>query len=147
MSIIKVNPFLQGKTLTNILDDVFNRSISDIVGSDYAVTSPSVNISENDENFVMDIAAPGLNKNDFNIQIENDHLIISSAKSSDAEEKQDDKWTRKEFNYTSFKRSFHLSDKVNADKIHAEYQQGILTITLPKKEEVITKGPKSIAIN
>lgn len=147
MSVIKVNPFLQGKTLSNILDDVFNRSISDIVGSDYAVTTPSVNISENDENFVMDIAAPGLDKNDFNIQVENDQLIISSAKSSDTEEKQEGKWTRKEFNFTSFKRSFHLSDKVNVDKIHAQYHHGILTLTLPKKDEVIAKGPKSISIN
>lgn len=147
MSIIKVNPFLQGKTLSNILDDVFNRSISDIVGSDYAVTTPSVNISENDENFVMDIAAPGLDKNDFNIQVVNDQLIISSAKSSDTEEKQEGKWTRKEFNFTSFKRSFHLSDKVNVDKIHAQYHHGILTLTLPKKDEVIAKGPKSISIN
>lgn len=147
MSIIKVNPFLQGKTLSNILDDVFNRSISDIVGSDYAVTTPSVNISENDENFVLDIAAPGLDKNDFNIQVENDQLIISSAKSSDTEEKQEGKWTRKEFNFTSFKRSFHLSDKVNVDKIHAQYHHGILTLTLPKKDEVIAKGPKSISIN
>ncbi|MBP6539533.1 MAG: Hsp20/alpha crystallin family protein, partial [Saprospiraceae bacterium] len=60
MNIVKVNPFLQGKSLTSIIDDVFNRSISDLVGSDLSVTTPSVNISENDDSFTMEIAAPGL---------------------------------------------------------------------------------------
>ena len=84
MNIVKVNPFLQGKSLTSIIDDVFNRSISDLVGSDLSVTTPSVNISENDDSFTMEIAAPGLNKSDFKIALEKDQLIVSSEKSSDS---------------------------------------------------------------
>ena len=84
MNIVKVNPFLQGKSLTSIIDDVFNRSISDLVGSDLSVTTPSVNISENDDSFTMEIAAPGLNKSDFKIAIEKDQLVVSSEKSSDS---------------------------------------------------------------
>lgn len=146
MNIVKVNPFLQGKSLTSIIDDVFNRSISDLVGSDLSVTTPSVNISENDDSFTMEIAAPGLNKSDFKIAIEKDQLIVSSEKSSDSAQVEEGKWTRKEFNYTSFKRSFHLSDSVDAEKIQATYENGILVLTLPKKEEKKSKGPKTIEI-
>jgi len=146
MNIVKVNPFLQGKSLTSIIDDVFNRSISDLVGSDLSVTTPSVNISENDDSFTMEIAAPGLNKSDFKIAIEKDQLIVSSEKSSDSAQVEEGKWTRKEFNYTSFKRSFHLSDSVDAEKIQATYENGILVLTLPKKEENKSKGPKTIEI-
>ena len=146
MNIVKVNPFLQGKSLTSIIDDVFNRSISDLVGSDLSVTTPSVNISENDDSFTMEIAAPGLNKSDFKIAIEKDQLIVSSEKSSDSAQVEEGKWTRKEFNYTSFKRSFHLSDSVDAEKIQATYENGILILTLPKKEEKKSKGPKTIEI-
>lgn len=146
MNIVKVNPFLQGKSLTSIIDDVFNRSISDLVGSDLSVTTPSVNISENDDSFTMEIAAPGLSKSDFKIAIEKDQLIVSSEKSSDSAQVEEGKWTRKEFNYTSFKRSFHLSDSVDAEKIQATYENGILVLTLPKKEEKKSKGPKTIEI-
>lgn len=146
MNIVKVNPFLQGKSLTSIIDDVFNRSISDLVGSDLSVTTPSVNISENDDSFTMEIAAPGLNKSDFKIAIEKDQLVVSSEKSSDSAQVEEGKWTRKEFNYASFKRSFHLSDSVDAEKIQATYENGILILTLPKKEEKKSKGPKTIEI-
>ena len=133
MNIVKVNPFLQGKSFTNLLDDVYNRSISDLVGSDFAVTTPSVNVSEDNENVVLEVAAPGLDKKDFNITVEKDQLIISATKEAQAEDKEEGKWTRKEFNYQSFKRSFHLSDKIETDKIEAEYNNGILKLVLPKK--------------
>ncbi|MBK9565045.1 MAG: Hsp20/alpha crystallin family protein [Saprospiraceae bacterium] len=146
MNIVKVNPFLQGKSFTNLLDDVFNRSISDLVGSDFAVTTPSVNVSEDNENVVLEVAAPGLDKKDFNITVEKDQLIISATKEAQAEDKEEGKWTRKEFNYQSFKRSFHLSDKIETDKIEAEYNNGILKLVLPKKEEAKPKAPATIDI-
>ncbi|MBP6447106.1 MAG: Hsp20/alpha crystallin family protein [Saprospiraceae bacterium] len=146
MNIVKVNPFLQGKSFTNLLDDVFNRSISDLVGSDFAVTTPSVNVSEDNENVVLEVAAPGLDKKDFNITVEKDQLIISATKEAQAEDKEEGKWTRKEFNYQSFKRSFHLSDKIETDKIEAEYNNGILKLVLPKKEEAKPNAPATIDI-
>lgn len=146
MNIVKVNPFLQGKSFTNLLDDVFNRSISDLVGSDFAVTTPSVNVSEDNENVVLEVAAPGLDKKDFNITVEKDQLIISATKEAQVEDKQEGKWTRKEFNYQSFKRSFHLSDKIETDKIEAEYNNGILKLVLPKKEEAKPNAPATIDI-
>ena len=146
MNIVKVNPFLQGKSFTNLLDDVFNRSISDLVGSDFAVTTPSVNVSEDNENVVLEVAAPGLDKKDFNITVEKDQLIISATKEAQAEDKEEGKWTRKEFNYQSFKRSFHLSDKIETDKIEAEYNNGILKLVLPKKAEAKPNAPATIDI-
>jgi HSP20 family protein len=146
MNIVKVNPFLQGKSFTNMLDDVFNRSISDLVGSDFAVTTPSVNVSEDNDNVILEVAAPGLDKKDFNVAVEKDQLIISASKEAQTEDKEEGKWTRKEFNYQSFKRSFHLSDKIETEKIEAEYHNGILKLVLPKKEEAKPKAPATIEI-
>nr|MBP9198211.1 hypothetical protein [Saprospiraceae bacterium] len=76
MNIVKVNPIFQGRTFTNLMDDVFNRSISDLVGSDFSVTTPSVNITENNDTFTLELAAPGLDKKDFNIFVDKDQLVI-----------------------------------------------------------------------
>ncbi len=146
MNIVKVNPVFQGRTFTNLMDDVFNRSISDLVGSDFSVTTPSVNITENNDTFTLELAAPGLDKKDFNIFIEKDQLVISASKEVKNEDKEEGKWTRKEFNYTTFKRTFHLTDAVDAENINAEYNKGILTLVLPKKEEIKAKAPKTIEI-
>lgn len=147
MNIVKVNPVFHGRTFSNLLDDVFNRSISDLVGSDNTATVPFVNITENNENFSLEIAAPGLNKKDFNIQLEKDQLIISVSKEQTDTSEEEGKWTRKEFNFSNFKRTFYLSDAVETGNIRAEYNNGILYVTLPKKEEVKVKAPKVIEIN
>ena len=146
MNIVRVNPFLQGKSLSNIFDDVFNRSISDVMGSDFSVTVPSVNITEEKDNIRLELAAPGMDKNDFNISIDKDQLIISAEKEKQSEEKEENKWTRKEFNFSSFKRSFHLGEDINVEKIDASYENGILKLVLPKKEEAKETLPKSIEI-
>jgi HSP20 family protein len=146
MNIVKVNPIFQGRTFTNLMDDVFNRSISDLVGSDFSVTTPSVNITENNDTFTLELAAPGLDKKDFNIFVDKDQLVISASKEVKNEDKEEGKWTRKEFNYTTFKRTFHLTDAVDAENINAEYNKGILTLVLPKREEIKAKAPKTIEI-
>ncbi|MBL0023743.1 MAG: Hsp20/alpha crystallin family protein [Saprospiraceae bacterium] len=146
MNIVKVNPFVQGRTFSNLIDDVFNRSISDLVGNDLATTTPSVNVTETNDNFTLEVAAPGLDKKDFNIAVEKDQLIISASKESQEEEKSEGKWTRKEFNYKSFKRTFHITEAIEADKIEARYENGILTMVLPKREEVKAKAPTTIEI-
>ena len=146
MNIVKVNPVFQGRTFTNLMDDVFNRSISDLVGSDFSVTTPSVNITENNDTFTLELAAPGLDKKDFNIFVDKDQLVISASKEVQNADKEEGKWTRKEFNYTTFKRTFHLTDAVDAENINAEYNKGILTLVLPKREEIKAKAPKTIEI-
>lgn len=97
-------------------------------------TVPAVNIKEDKDAFNVSLAVPGMKKDDFNIDVEGNMITISSEKEEKKEEKEG-KFTRKEFNYSSFKRSFTLSEDVNKDKIEAKYEDGILKLVLPKKEE------------
>jgi HSP20 family protein len=95
---------------------------------------PAVNITETDNEFSITVAAPGLKKSDFNIDVEGNMLTISSEKEESKEEK-DALYTRKEYNYSSFSRSFTLPEEVNKEKIEATYEDGVLKLALPKKEE------------
>ncbi|MCB0660479.1 MAG: Hsp20/alpha crystallin family protein, partial [Saprospiraceae bacterium] len=131
MNVIKVNPFAPSRTFGHLMDEIFNKSIADMVGSDYAITNPSVNIIEKENAFLLELAVPGLEKSDFNINVEKGQLIISAEKESKKIE-ENEKWTRKEFNYGKFSRSFTLGDQVNPEAITAEYQNGILTVSVAK---------------
>jgi HSP20 family protein len=110
-------------------------------------TLPAVNIRENTEEYGIEVAVPGFDKNDFNINLDNDLLTISSEKIVDHEVKEDERFTRKEFSYQSFKRTFTLPELVEGDKITAKYENGILKIVIPKKEEAKPKPIKQIAVN
>ena len=134
MNLIKYHPFAPAKDLYNFFDNVFNRNITDFFGSDQAISSPSVNVVETKDDFRIEVAAPGYEKGDFKLNLDKDQLSISVEKEENSEVKEEGKFTRREFNYTSFKRSFQLPDTINADAIGAAYEQGILTITLPKAE-------------
>jgi HSP20 family protein len=94
-----------------------------------------VNITENKEDYRVSVAAPGLKKSDFKIDVEGNMLTISSEKEESKEEK-DARYTRKEYSYSSFNRSFALPEEVNREKIEATYEDGVLKVLLPKKEEV-----------
>ena len=109
-------------------------------------TLPSVNIKENADEFIVEVAAPGFEKNDFNVEVENDTLSISSEKRIENEEKEDERITKREFSYQSFRRSFTLPVLVDSDKISAKYEKGILNIVIPKKEEAKPKPAKRIEI-
>ncbi len=110
-------------------------------------TLPAVNVKENDNEFQIEVAAPGLKKDDFKLNFKNGKLTISSEKKVEKEEKEGEKVTRKEFNYQSFQRTFNVSENVvNTDKISAKYADGILHVKLPKREEVKPKPAKEIKI-
>lgn len=110
------------------------------------LTVPAVNVIENKDEYKVTLAAPGLKKSDFEIDVEGNMLTIKSEKEESKEEKDQD-YTRKEFSYTSFSRSFSLPDDVRQDKIEASYEDGILKIALPKREDAKMKGvSKHIAI-
>lgn len=106
---------------------------------------PAVNITEQKNDFVVSLAAPGLKKEDFNIDVDGNMLTISSEKEESKEEK-GKKFTRKEYNYSSFSRSFSLPEEVNKEKIEASYEDGVLKITLPRKEEAKNNSAKHIAV-
>jgi HSP20 family protein len=107
---------------------------------------PAVNISESKDEYRIDVAAPGLNKEDFRINIDKNVLTVSSEKEEKHEEN-DEKIMRKEFSYYSFKRCFSLPETVNADKIRANQKDGILQIVVPKREEAKEKPAREIKIS
>ncbi len=111
-------------------------------------TIPAVNIRETADNFEVDMAAPGMNKEDFKVELDGNQLTISSEKSNQNEEKEDERFTRKEFSYQSFMRSFQLpKDVVDIEKINARYENGVLHLVIPKKEEAKQRPPRMIQIN
>ena len=110
-------------------------------------TLPAVNVKESDNEFLIEVAAPGMSKNDFKIEYDNGQLTISSEHKDKKEEKEGEKVTRREFSYQSFCRSFEVVDNVvDNQNIKAKYQDGILYITLPKREEIKPRPAKQIEI-
>lgn len=108
---------------------------------------PAVNVLESENEFKIELAAPGLKKEDFKINVHENTLTISAEQKTGSEENKDNgKYTRKEFNYSSFKRSFTLPKTVDGDKIVASYNEGVLGLSLPKKEEAKPKEPRAIEI-
>ncbi|MBK8610694.1 MAG: Hsp20/alpha crystallin family protein [Chitinophagaceae bacterium] len=106
---------------------------------------PAVNITENKKDYLVSMAIPGMKKDDFKIDVEGNILTISSEKEENKEEK-DKKFTRKEFNYSCFSRSFTLPEEVNKEKIEAKYEDGVLKISLPYKEGAKMLSAKHIAV-
>jgi HSP20 family protein len=132
-----------------IFDDFLSRELFNWGNDNHSATSttvPSVNIRETADNYEVEVAAPGMDKKDFNITLENNLLTISSAKEKNSEQT-GDKYTRREFSYQSFVRTFQLQKGVvDEDKIQAKYENGLLLLTIPKKEEVKQKPPRMIEI-
>lgn len=133
----------------SIFDRFFNNDLMDWNNSNFSSTNtslPAVNVKETADEFTIEVAAPGMTKKDFNIHFHNNVLTISSEKKEEKEDK-DDNYTRREFAYQSFQRSFTVADNaVDSDKITAKYNDGILYIHLPKREEVKPKPMKEIKI-
>jgi HSP20 family protein len=95
---------------------------------------PAVNISENEDGFMLEMAAPGMKKSDFKINLDNNVLTISSEKQEEQEDSKQN-YSCKEFNFSSFSRSFTLPKSIDFDKIKADYKDGILRVSLPKRED------------
>ncbi|HMM11914.1 MAG TPA: Hsp20/alpha crystallin family protein [Bacteroidales bacterium] len=129
--------------LNEILED-FDRNF--VRPSDVYAVRPTVNVVEKEDSFVIDVAAPGLKKEDFRIKLDNQLLTIS-AEVSDSQEEKKEKYVRREFWYGSFERSFNLPKTINLEQIKADYNNGILSIVLPKKEEAKVAINREIAIS
>ncbi len=140
-------PNLRNRTmLPNLLDEFFGNEPTNFFKASSEYTMPSVNITENKDEFAIDFAAPGLKKDDFQIDFHNDVLKISSEKKENKENK-NEKEVRREFFYSSFERTFILPDSVDSDKIEASYKDGILKVVIPKKEETKEKPLRKIKIS
>jgi len=139
------------QSFPSLIDRFFEGNLMDWNLSNFAEldsTLPAVNVREDENEIIIDLAAPGLKKSDFNVNYDNGRLTISSEKKDEKTEKEGEKITRREFSYQSFQRSFHVpEDMVNADKINAKYTDGILHVSLPKREETKPKPSKEIKIS
>jgi HSP20 family protein len=129
----------------NLLDDIFGEETPSNFGARNAYT-PSVNVIEADDEYKIEMAAPGLDKDDFSINVDNHTLTISSEKELKDEEKEG-RYVRREFGYNKFQRSFGLPEGVNPDDIKAKHQDGILRVHVPKTEKAKEKAPKTIEIS
>lgn len=132
-----------------LFDRFFNNDFEGWNRNNFSMTNttlPTLNIKETKDSFLVDVAAPGFEKSDFKIELNNDLLTISSEKKVNNELKDGERITKQEFSYQSFSRSFTLPEHVDEEKISAKYENGILSIDIPKKEEAKPKSPKLIDI-
>ena len=135
-------------SVPSFFDDFFTKDVYGWSNTNNANGSslPAVNIKEDENAFDVEVAVPGMKKEDFKIEIDNDVLTVSSEKESNAEG-EDNNYKRREFSYSSFKRTFSLPENtVNSEKIKADYVDGVLHIKLPKREEVKPKPVRLIKI-
>jgi HSP20 family protein len=136
-------------TLPSFFDNFLSRDWMDWNESNFSTTNstlPAVNIKENIECFTIEMAAPGLTKENFKVNLDRDRLVISSELKEEKNEN-NEKYSRREFSYQSFQRSFTLPEgTIDGDKISAKYNNGILLVTIPKREEVKPKPAKEIDI-
>lgn len=143
MTLVRLNNWMP--ELSNIMNNVFDRSPFFNENAVFA-TEPAINILEDKDGYWIEIAAPGLQKNDFKIEI-NNHLLTISSEKEELKEKEGMSFKRREFGYSSFKKSFTLpKNQVDEDHIEAAYEAGILTVKLAKKEEVKPKPARMIDI-
>lgn len=137
MNLVVRKPGFRPATFDQVFDNFFNRDLGTFFGNDLMRETPSVNIVELEDAFNIELAAPGLNKGDFKVKVEDNHLLISAKKENKKEETNEaGKFVRREFNYTSFTKSFRLPEDVDAEAIKANYENGVLIVNLPKAEVV-----------
>lgn len=148
MSLIKRENY--SPSWPGFFNDFLNRDWYDWSNQNFSLTNttiPSVNIKENENEFEVEMAAPGMTKDDFRIELNNSVLTISSEKQSNNQSKEGENITRREFSYQSFSRSFTLPTIVETDKITAKYENGLLRVNIPKKEEAKPRPTKQIVVS
>jgi HSP20 family protein len=139
--------FNRRSSMPSLVDEFFGKDMLSNLFDDYqtGISIPAVNIIEGKDEFRIEVAAPGLEKNDFSIDVKNNVLFISCEKARN-EETNDEKIMRREFSYGRFSRSFSLPNTVEVEKISAKHRDGVLSIHIPKREEAKEKPAKKINI-
>ena len=149
MSLAKRNSWLFNDVPT-LFNDMFTRDLWNWGlenNSSTNTTIPAINVKETNDNFCVEVAAPGMNKKDFKIELNGNLLTITSEKAEQWQNSENEKYTRKEFSYQSFQRTFQLpKDVVDEDKIQATYENGLLHLTIPKREHAKERPPRRIEI-
>ena len=144
MNLVKSNPKL---FFPSVMEELFKPDFMGGVQGYSNASVPAVNIKETETEFRIELASPGLKREDFKIEVDENILSISSERKKESEEQSENgKYTRKEFSFSSFKRSFTLPESVNEEDIKANYEDGVLHLTLPKREEALPKPKRFIEI-
>lgn len=141
---VTVSPFVKRHPSRNLFEDFF-AGINEVIGNDFVNSRPTVNVVENEDTYSLKLAAPGLEKKDFDLNIDKNLLTISVEK--EIETTEGERYTRREFSYNKFTRSFRLPKTVKTEDISAAYKNGILTVTLPKKEEAKELPARKVKIS
>ena len=132
--------------MPKLFDRFLENDFYDWSNSNFSATNttlPAVNVKEKKDAFEIEMSAPGLKKEDFNVELSNNVLTISCEKKEEAETKDEDgRYTRREFIYQSFSRSFNLPETIDHEKIDAKYEDGILTLSIPKMEKLIPNSKR-----
>lgn len=147
-TLVKRNGFFP--SVNTLFDDIFSKDVFDWTDKNFSSNGsnlPSVNLKETENKLEVELAAPGLKKEDFKIEIDNNMLMISSEKKEEKEEtRKKDNYVRKEFNYQSFYRSFSLPEYIDESKVEASYKDGILHVEIAKKPGITKKKHQTITI-
>ena len=150
MSLIKRNGWLF-PDMPTLFNDLVTKDLWDWGVNNNSLTNttiPAINVRETNDNFEVEVAAPGMQKNDFKVELDGNLLTIRSERQDQREEKENEKYTRREFSYQSFQRTFQLQkDVVDEEKIQAKYENGLLHLIIPKKEHAKQRPPKMIEIS
>ena len=148
MTLVKLNQKPFEKTFNSLFEDLFQNLPNSIAGNEwnshFSNDFVPVNIKETGDAYILDVVAPGMEKSDFKVNVEKNMLTISAEKKSEVKN-ETEKMIKKEFSFRAFSRSFKLDDSIDTANINAKYEQGVLNIALPKKEEV-KLTPKEISI-
>jgi HSP20 family protein len=140
-----INRSIKPTAFNTIMDRFFRDSLSDFWGHNFTETMPAVNITEKPESLLIEMAAPGLKKEDFKIEMDGNMMTISAEKKEELKEEKKNIWKR-EYNYTSFSRSFTLPENVADDNVSASYADGVLKLEIPKKEPDSKTTSRTIAV-
>lgn len=140
-------PVFRSRNLPDLFDEFFNSNVlPNFVEEGAWKSTPAVNIFENEDKYEIEVAAPGLEKEDFKVDVQNGHLLVYSEKKDKKEEKEKGKVVRSEFRYSSFQRTFALPEEVDVAAIKATHKNGVLAIELPKKPEYKEDSSRKIEI-
>lgn len=140
MRVTKYRPFRNTASIDQLFDNFFGTQLSEFIGGEFTSSTPGANITEIEEGYNIELAIPGVSKEDVQILVEKDTLIVKAEKTSE----KDDSYQRREFNFSSFERKFFLSEDIDQEKISAKHENGILSISLTK--DTTTPEKKTVVI-
>ncbi len=146
MRTLQLKPLAQnGHRFSSLIESIFNDDLPTVWNNEWMRNAPLVNIKDTPENYLIEVAAPGFNKENFSVKVE-DNILTIAAEQNAEQQVEGEKYTRKEFSYQNFSRSFTLPKRIDGGKIQAAYENGILKVSLPKPEEEKPKAAIEVKI-